>query len=140
MFWLKDGVASDEQREQARTVGAQFRNSEFADEENLEEADYVMGDVPECYSDYKRFGAKKQHSSLRSSGGSTDTGATGNAASGGAQDDEDPEEIEVTVEYINGLLKADLIELAQSEEITLTGHEKVDELKDILLEHFELQE
>lgn len=144
LYWLKDGVASEAQEEEGRSVGAQFRNAYYAEEggedDPIEKCDYVMGDIPESYSRIPVFGSKKRHSSLKDSGDSTDTGTGSNAASGGAQDDEEPEEIEITAEYIGGLLKPDLIQLAQEEEITLTGTEKVDQLKALLLEHFELQE
>lgn len=130
LFWLKDGVATDKQRETALGKGAQFRNAEFYDPESEEPADEVMGDVPEgAY-----YGVK---------GGSTvnpddDTEGNGKSTSGGSQDAE--EEVEVTPEYLGSLLKADLIALAKEEELELTGHEKVDELKEMLMDHYGFQE
>ncbi len=144
LYWLKDGVATEAQEEEGRSVGAQFRNAYYAEEggedDPIEKCDYVMGDVPASYSDVSVFRSKTAHKTLNSSGGSTDTGAGPKTTSGSPQGDEEPEEIEITAEYIGGLLKPDLIQLAQEEEITLTGTEKVDQLKDLLLEHFELQE
>lgn len=130
LFWLAMGVATDAQRKEALSKGAQFRNAHYYDPENEEPASAVMGDVPEGAYFGTKGGSKTDPNA--------DTDQDDENASGGSQDDED--NVEITAKYIGSLLKADLIALAEEEELELTGHELVDELKDMLLEHFELQE
>lgn len=130
LFWLATGTATEEQRQEARSAGAQFRNARYYDPESEEPASEVMGDVPKG----SYIGVK---------GGTPKTGSAGKGTgseTSGAGSEDDSEEIEITAQYIGSLLKADLIELAREEKLELTGHEKVDELKGLLMAHFDLQE
>lgn len=160
LFFTVGAKVSAEQLALGKSVGAQFRNASLMDPENPEPCDFVMGDAPECYRDIPVFGPEQAAEALKSLGGDTlppqgengpQTGSED--ASGTSETDtgddtppestENPEndEEEITLEYLEGLDKGELLELAEEENIGLTTADKksAPKLRAAIADHFDLQ-
>ena len=160
LFFTSGPHLSAEALALGKSVGAQFRNAKLVDTENLEKCDYVMGEVPECYQDYPVFGAEAAAEAFKALGGDTlppqgengphgaseDASGVSNTATGGESSHETPENPEdegeeITLEYLEGLDKDELLELADEENVGLTAADKksVEKLRAAIAAHFELQ-
>ena len=162
LFFTAGAMVSAEQIALGKSVGAQFRNALLVDESNPEPCDYVMGDVPECYKDIPVFGPEQAAEALKSLSGDTlppqgengpqmgSEDASGTSEMGTGEDtppestenpENDEEEEEITLEYLEGLDKDELLELAEEENIGLTAADKksAPKLRAAIANHFDLQ-
>lgn len=160
LFFTAGAMVSAEQIALGKSVGAQFRNALLVDESNPEPCDYVMGYVPECYKDKPVYGPEEAAEAIKSLSGNTlppqgengpqttseDASRASETATGGDNTPESPENPdeegeEVTLEYLEGLDKDELLELADEENIGLTAADKKSptKLRAAIAEHFDLQ-
>lgn len=153
--------------EYGRSIGAQFRVAKNTDEQNIEPCDYVAGAVPKCYLDkfpvFPAEGLKAPEAPVFTQTGSTlppqgdngDLTAAQGASTdpdnpdlGGTDPENDPDSTnedegeELTLEYLESLEEAELLELAKDEEVHLTKADKksAPKIRAAIAAHFELQE
>lgn len=164
LFFTATAFITEGQKALGKLMGAQFRNAVHVDPDNLEPCDFVAGDVPECYAEYPVYGPEEAAEAIKSAtdstlpaGGENDSPDASEDASddtdsdtdqddttetddGGSDSEEDGEEI--TLEYLEGLDKAELMELANEENIGLTSADKksAPKLRKAIAAHFEISE
>ncbi len=112
-----------------QSVGAQYRNAHYV--EGLEPCDYVAGyPIPDIYKDHplhpvwKPIEESGDGSELPGLNFQGDAGQVLDALNAQGPLDDGTEEIELTAEYLEGLTKKQMIELADEEELDLTADQK----------------
>lgn len=160
LFFTATAFITEEQKNLGKLMGAQFRNATHVDPSNLEDCDFVAGDVPECYSDYPVYGPeeaaealKKATDSTLPAGGEIESPDVTEDASDDTDSDTDQDDTdtdpdsgeegeEITLEYLEGLDKDALMDLADEENIGLTSNDKksAPKLRKAIAAHFEIQE
>lgn len=167
LFFTATAIITEKQRMAGKLMGAQFRNAVRVDPDNLEPCDYVAGAVPECYAEYPVYGPEQAAADLAEATDDTLPAGTDLDPSDDTEDasddtesdteqedseeseentDSDPEGEEdgeeITTEYLAGLDKAGLLELAVEENIGLTSNDKksAPKLRKAIAAHFEISE
>ncbi len=117
LFFLNGSQATEEELEVGTSISAQFRNAKLVDPDNLEKPVYVAGHVPACYSKVPVHPSAAEVTEVADSGSDTQ-GEPETPASGTTED------VEITEEYLESLTKAELIELADENDIELSADDK----------------
>lgn len=156
LFFTAGPFITEDQKALGQSVGAQFRNAQLVDPDRREDCDYVMGAVPVCYEDKPVYDSEAASEAFKSFSGDTLPPQGENAPQDAPQDasgelnggtdgdsgtDNQDSGEEITLDYLGGLDKAELLELADEENIGLTASDKksTDKLRTAIAEHFGLQ-
>lgn len=146
LYFTAGAMISAEQLQEGRMMGAMFRNAKLVDQSRPEACDFVAGGpIPECYKEKpvftpealaERLEAVSQAAQATLPAGDEDEPEDGTDGTSEASDtdtdaesgEETPEgeEVEITQEYLDGLDKDELLQLAEdySSEFTLKPQEK----------------